>query len=111
MTRPRYWVETEGGGLEPGTLADMGRLYGTPEGNDARRVALDEEGGVSVSTVFLCLDHYYDAHPNRAPVLYETMVFGGAHDQDQRRYCTREQALAGHAEVCREVLGREPKGE
>ena len=49
---------------------------------------------VRVSTVFLALDHRYGSGP---PLLFETMVFGGEHDQEQERYGTWEEAEAGHA--------------
>ena len=50
--------------------------------------------GVRVSTVFLGLDHSF--MPDGPPVLYETMIFGGAHNGYQDRYTTYEAALAGH---------------
>ena len=31
-----------------------------------------------------------------APVLFESMIFGGEHDEYQRRYCTYDEALEGH---------------
>ena len=64
----------------------------------SRRVAHDEQNGVRVSTVFLGLDHCFDG--DGPPVLFETMIFGGEHDQDQERYCTWEEAEAGHAKMC-----------
>ena len=67
-------------------------------GKDNRIVRRDKVGDISVSTVFLGLDHAYtlDAHE---PVLWETMIFGGAHDQYQRRYTSRRDAVAGHMEA------------
>lgn len=63
-----------------------------------RHVALDElPGGVKVSTVFLGLDHSFGF--SGAPILFETMIFGGEHDQYQDRYATREEAIAGHAKA------------
>lgn len=50
-------------------------------------------GGVTVSTVFLGLDHSYGNGP---PVLFETMIFEGDHDGYQERYCTWEEAEQGH---------------
>lgn len=47
----------------------------------------------NVSTVFLGLDHGYGDGP---PILFETMIFGGPHDQYQTRCSTYEQALAMH---------------
>lgn len=52
--------------------------------------------GVDVSTVFLGLDHGFNGG---APVLWETMVFGGEHDEYQERYNTKEQALEGHERI------------
>jgi len=54
-----------------------------------------------VSTVWLGLDHGYGGGP---PLIFETMVFGGAHDEDQWRYPTEVEALAGHAEICSVVF-------
>lgn len=45
-----------------------------------------------VSTVFLGMDHGFSG----PPVLFETMIFGGPHDQYQERYVTWEEAEAGH---------------
>jgi hypothetical protein len=49
---------------------------------------------ILISTVFLGLDHSFGAGP---PLLFETMIFGGKHDQYQDRYATMEEALEGHA--------------
>lgn len=65
--------------------------------NGGRTLANDElSGGVNVSTVFLGLDHRSEGGD---PVLWETMIFGGAHDQFQERYISRQDALAGHAKA------------
>lgn len=56
---------------------------------------------VRVSTVFLGLDHNYFGRG--APVLWETMVFGGPHDMDQRRYTSAESALEGHQQTVSEL--------
>lgn len=52
-------------------------------------------GKVGVSTVLLQFDH---GRPDK-PLYFETMVFGGRHDEYQRRYATREEAEAGHREA------------
>lgn len=81
---------------------------------DKRRVAFTDLGWGSVSTVFLGIDHAWDGGP---PILFETMVFGNpkpdgtfpeeAEDDDlvgsMRRYCTWDEAEAGHAEMVAEV--------
>jgi len=69
-----------------------------------RCVAHDEQDGVSVSTSFLGLDHCFDG--GGPPVLFETMIFGGPHDRDLERYCTWEEAEAGHAEMCAKAFSQ-----
>ena len=49
---------------------------------------------VTVSTVFLGLDYRFGDGP---PLLFETMVFGGPHDQEMERYSTWDEAEKGHA--------------
>lgn len=51
--------------------------------------------GVFVSTVFLGLDHNFRAQG--APILWESMIFGGPYEQTQWRYHSREEAEKGHA--------------
>lgn len=67
---------------------------------------IDEQ--VSVSTVFLTIDHGFGR--SRLPVLFETMVFGGSFDDRQWRYCTLEEAQVGHQIVVNAVRsGVEPE--
>lgn len=47
-----------------------------------------------VSTVFLGIDHNFFG--DGPPLVFETMVFGGKHDQAQERYSTWNEAEAGH---------------
>ena len=59
-----------------------------------RHVALTKiSEKVTVSTVFLGLDHAWGQGP---PMLFETMIFGGPYDQEQDRYSTWEKAQEGH---------------
>ena len=58
-----------------------------------KTVKRDEIGDVTVSTVFLGLDHAWDSD---IPVLWETMIFGGEHDQYQECYTSHKDALEGH---------------
>lgn len=46
-----------------------------------------------MSTVFLGIDHAFGDGP---PLLYETLVFCGALDDEMERSSTREDAIAGH---------------
>ena len=67
---------------------------------DSKRVGFNQINGVDVSTIFLGLDH---AWGNGPPLLFETMVFGGALDQEQDRCSTWEQAETMHALMCDRV--------
>ena len=53
----------------------------------------DLPGDVSVSTVFLGLDHNHGAGPS---ILWETMIFGGQHNGWQDRYTSKAAAILGH---------------
>lgn len=59
-----------------------------------RKVARTELSDVSVSTVFLSLNHSYE--PGGQPILFETMIFGGEHDGYCERYATWDEAIKGH---------------
>jgi len=63
----------------------------------SRKVAYDKKNGIEVSTVFLGLDHSFGG---KTPILFETMVFGGKHDQESERYATWEEAEKGHHIMC-----------
>lgn len=65
------------------------------EKQENRRVALTVlPWGTKISTVFLALDHNWSERG--APILWETMIFGGACHDFQRRYPTYRQAMIGH---------------
>jgi len=65
-----------------------------------RIVRQDTIGTAKVSTVFLGLDHNFFPDDDAAPVLWESMIFGGPLDQEQRRYTSKAEALVGHEELC-----------
>ena len=67
-----------------------------------RHVAQDTIGDVRISTVFLGLDHNFLGD---RPLLFETMIFGGAHDQYQERCSTWDEAEKMHAEALALVRG------
>ena len=60
------------------------------------------KGDISISTVFLVIDHSFGGGP---PILFETMIFGGDHDGYQDRYATWEEAEEGHARALALVKG------
>lgn len=61
----------------------------------AKSKSKDEK--VTVSTVFLSLDHGWG---EGAPVLFETLVFGGQHDGRMNRYTSWDDAERGHKVMC-----------
>lgn len=66
-----------------------------------RCVAKTYHGKIRISTVFLSIDHRFgDEGP---PILFETMVFGGNLDGEQRRYETWDQAVLGHENMVARV--------
>jgi hypothetical protein len=90
-------------------------------GRADRTVAYTQQGDVWVSTVFLGLDHGFGR--KGPPVLFETMTFRGTTtvdigarqrvipdasdgDREMERYSTWDDALAGHAAICRRVFGK-----
>ncbi len=69
-----------------------------------KRVALQEQGDIRVSTVFLGLNHQYGGGP---PLIFETMIFGGEYDEEQWRYTTEAEALQGHEAAVALAFGGE----
>ena len=55
---------------------------------------------IRVSTVFLGLDHSWG---KGAPLLFETMCFGGPLDEAQDRYSTWQEAEEGHKAMIAQV--------
>ena len=84
-------------------LMKWGKWFETAE----RRVAKTEINGITISTIFLGLDHNYFG--NEVPILFETMVFGGELDQEEERYSTWEEAVKGHDEMVKRVSNTKNK--
>ena len=61
-----------------------------------RRVAVwtSPDGKVTVSTVFLGLDHNFSG--DGKPILWETIIFGGKYKEETHRYSTYTEAINGH---------------
>lgn len=74
--------------------------------NADRQVAATDVGDITVSTVFLALDHNFTS--NGPPVLFETMVFGGKFDGETLRCSTWEQAEKQHQQVVALVIDNAP---
>lgn len=80
--------------------------YITCETGRDNRVALSYNSEVTISTVWLGINHRHDEGP---PLIFETMVFGGIEEnidfgdeRECRRYSTIKEAIEGHKEVCKE---------
>jgi len=74
-------------------VLEWGRWFETAD----RHVAKTGVGPLSVSTVFLGLDHNFMGGD---PILFETMIFGAGDVGEESyldRYCTWAEAEAGHA--------------
>lgn len=71
------------------------------EAADQRQVALTDVGDARISTIFTGFD--YNLFGDGPPVLWETMVFGGPLDREQRRYTSRAGAEAGHLDLVEQV--------
>ena len=87
-------------------LPTWGKFFGNIDNRRVDNTELTVNGeGVRVSTVFLGIDHSFgDGGP---PLLFETMIFGGDHDEYCERHSTWEEAEAGHAKACRIAKGEE----
>jgi len=68
--------------------------------SQSRRVAETKTNNAYISTVFLGIDHQFGDGP---PLVFETMVFGGPLDDEQDRYSTWDEAVAGHAAMVKRV--------
>jgi len=73
--------------------------------DDNKRVARTEVNGVTVSTVWLGMDHSLSYGP---PLIFETMVFAKeAFGALQERYETEHEAILGHLDIVDRVRAGE----
>jgi len=93
-----YYILVNGKPVETNDVKTWGEWFAS----DDRRIARDKVGDSEVSTVFLGIDHQ---HGEGAPILFETLVFGGEFDEEMERYSTLEQAQAGHKAMVAKVSG------
>ena len=98
-----YKLDQQGNAVRADGLADMEECFNSME----RIVAKDNVGDSEVSTVFLCIDQNYSG--DGVPVLWETMIFGGKHDQYQRRYTSKEEAVKVHNSLVQLLQQEESK--
>lgn len=105
MADDRYYI-LEGREIKP--VPDVRTWGAFFNNNEARTVGRDVlDGEVTISTVFLGINHNWGDGP---PVLFETMIFGGEHDEAQWRYHTYDEAEAGHQRIVEALKeGRKPE--
>ena len=96
---PRYYI-LEGHTPMPAPLGTWGRWFETADRVVVKTIPVD---GITISTVFLGLNHQFMS--GGPPLLFETMVFweGGDLDKAQDRYTTWEDAEVGHATMVARV--------
>lgn len=107
---PRYYIlDGRGRPLRAKSMMEFAVWFETAE----RVVKKDYLGDIEVSTVFLGLDHSFGPG-SRTPLLWETMIFGGEHDQYCYRYASRAEAVIGHeraVQLVREAQANKGEGE
>ncbi len=84
-------------------LMEWGRRFGMSQ----RRVAFTGIECLTISTVFLGINHQF--FPGAPPLLFETMIFGDGSDEYQERCSTWEEAEAMHERAvahAKELLAR-----
>lgn len=103
MTNDHYILNDDGTITTVPDLLTWARAFE----KSSRQIANDQlPENVRVSTIFLGIDHNFAL--DGPPLLFETMIFGGPHDQYQDRYATKEEAIAGHAKALALAKGEVP---
>lgn len=97
----KYILDEEGNPIPCENLLEWGKWFQDAD----RKVERTQIGDVTVSTIFLGLDHSYS--DEKKPILYETMVFGGRPDEYMRRYSTKVEAQKGHDEIVEKLKNGE----
>jgi hypothetical protein len=97
----RFWLMDELGNLTQAKDIDD---WSQKMEWDHTQIELTGNDDIYVSTVFLGIDHNWGFEDEKRPILFETMVFGGEYDELQFRYCTIDEARAGHKDVCWRVF-------
>jgi hypothetical protein len=100
-----HYILDDLGNAQP--CEDLGRWARFMDAPHARTLGDDTIDDARVSTGFLGLDHNHTL--SGPPVLWETMIFGGAHDSWQARYTSKLDAIVGHHAVLAWVQGHGPE--
>jgi len=100
-TSGKYLYRLEGRTPVPSKTLEEHLQWELETPHEARMVSKDLVNGVEVSTVFMSHNHNFGDGP---PLVFETMVFGGACNHYQARYSTWEEAEKGHARAVAMVM-------
>jgi hypothetical protein len=98
----KFILDDDGNPVACDDILEWGRWLA--KSDVVRVVAQEHIGDVFVSTVFLGMDHSWGPGGS-APILWETMIFGGEHDKYMDRYTSRADADKGHADAIAMVKG------
>lgn len=101
----RYVLDALGDPKPEPDLLTWAHWYEQAVDSDTLAVSKTHISDVTVSTIFLALDKRLGC-PG-APILWETMIFGGEHDERTWRYTSRGAAQLHHAQI----VGALSKGE
>jgi hypothetical protein len=100
----QYILDDQGEPKNEPNLSKWGKWLAT----DPRRVLQQDKlpTGVLISTVFTGLDQrqpFFTPYDDsvRPPILWETMIFGGPHNEYCKRYASKDEALTGHQDAVR----------
>lgn len=92
----KYILDEKGNPKSEPDILKWSKWFETAE----RHIGDDKIDGVKISTVFLGLDHNFG---EGKPILWETMIFGGKHNDYQKRYTSKKSALNGHKKAIKMV--------
>jgi hypothetical protein len=119
---PLHWIREDDGTVRPEkdirAWGDWYHAYVMAGKHVVEQTSLeDPQTGkpVVVSTIFLGMDHglpYIMRPEDRAaylPLVFETMIFGGRHNEDRDKYPTEELARAGHKKAVELLLSTNGK--
>jgi hypothetical protein len=98
----KYILDDDGNVVPCCNLMEWAEWFEASYKNGKRRVGSTQRGDIRVSTVFLGLDHSFGGGP---PLVFETMIFGGEHDEFMDRCFTWDEAVAMHREACKMAFG------
>ena len=86
-------------------IMEYARLFADKSYQIIEQTDVDED--VRVSTVWLGIDHnFFGEGP---PLIFETMIFGGNHDEYQWRWATEDEARFAHEKIVLNLTaGKDP---